>query len=335
MTQLKGVNLGGWLVLERWITPSLFQGLNAKDEKTFCQELGANKQAVLKDHRDSYINESDFQWMTEHGINAARIPVGHWILEDAGPFVSAVKYLDKAFVWAQSNGISILIDLHTAPGSQNGHDHSGEAGPVGWHKDADNIQQTLHVIEGLAARYGKNQALLGIELLNEPDKLIPHDLLLEFYKDAYELVRRYCGREKAVVISDAYRPLDWQGAMPAPRYDNVWLDTHHYQVFGFEDKRRDIHAHLRHARQEQKKRLTEMQKHLPIIVGEWSLGLPSRALKSLEEYEKDKALQAYAAAQLEAFGDMEAYFFWTYKTEDKAGWSLQEAVRRGWVSFTE
>ena len=30
--KLKGVNLGGWLVLEKWITPSLFDGTNAVDE---------------------------------------------------------------------------------------------------------------------------------------------------------------------------------------------------------------------------------------------------------------------------------------------------------------
>ena len=27
--KLRGVNLGGWLVLEKWITPSLFEGLEA------------------------------------------------------------------------------------------------------------------------------------------------------------------------------------------------------------------------------------------------------------------------------------------------------------------
>ncbi|MCY0903238.1 MAG: glucan 1,3-beta-glucosidase, partial [Firmicutes bacterium] len=39
MTQtnkIRGVNLGGWLVLERWMTPSLFAGLDAKDETDFC-----------------------------------------------------------------------------------------------------------------------------------------------------------------------------------------------------------------------------------------------------------------------------------------------------------
>ena len=38
--RLRGVNLGGWLVLEKWMTPSLFEGLSATDETTWCAELG-------------------------------------------------------------------------------------------------------------------------------------------------------------------------------------------------------------------------------------------------------------------------------------------------------
>ena len=33
---LRGVNLGGWLVLEKWMTPSLFDGTAAADETYFC-----------------------------------------------------------------------------------------------------------------------------------------------------------------------------------------------------------------------------------------------------------------------------------------------------------
>ena len=29
--KVRGVNLGGWLVLEKWMTPSIFEGLNAVD----------------------------------------------------------------------------------------------------------------------------------------------------------------------------------------------------------------------------------------------------------------------------------------------------------------
>ena len=43
MTAMRGVNLGGWLVLEKWMTPGLFAGINAVDEYTFMQTPGAAK----------------------------------------------------------------------------------------------------------------------------------------------------------------------------------------------------------------------------------------------------------------------------------------------------
>jgi glucan 1,3-beta-glucosidase len=36
---LKGVNLGNWLVLEKWMSPQLFAGTSAEDELHLCSEL--------------------------------------------------------------------------------------------------------------------------------------------------------------------------------------------------------------------------------------------------------------------------------------------------------
>jgi glucan 1,3-beta-glucosidase len=48
---IRGVNLGGWLLTERWITPSLFASTNTDDEWSLCNELGKDKCAKrLGDH---------------------------------------------------------------------------------------------------------------------------------------------------------------------------------------------------------------------------------------------------------------------------------------------
>jgi aryl-phospho-beta-D-glucosidase BglC (GH1 family) len=50
--------------------------------------------------------------------------------------------------------VKIIIDLHAAPGSQNGWEHSSSRdGSQEWGKTDDNIQQTVAVIEFLTARY--------------------------------------------------------------------------------------------------------------------------------------------------------------------------------------
>jgi glucan 1,3-beta-glucosidase len=61
---LRGVNLGGWLVLEKRMTPSVFEGLAAVDETTYCVELGAHAEQALKTYWDTFITYEDFGWLT-------------------------------------------------------------------------------------------------------------------------------------------------------------------------------------------------------------------------------------------------------------------------------
>jgi len=50
--------------------------------------------------------------------------------------------------------IKVIIDLHAAPGSQNGYDHSGvRDGTIEWGKTDSTIQQSVAVIDFLTARY--------------------------------------------------------------------------------------------------------------------------------------------------------------------------------------
>ena len=120
-----------------------------------------------------------------------------------------IEYLDRAFDWAEETGLQILVDLHTAPESQNGFDNGGICGVCKWAQSPERIDRVLLVLEKLAERYGKREGLWGIELLNEPiseqlwhhiqDRYLPHDpqratgsdfvplsVLQDFYKRGYE-----------------------------------------------------------------------------------------------------------------------------------------------------
>lgn len=39
MDKIRGVNLGNWLVLEKWMHPALFEGTSAEDEDELCRQL--------------------------------------------------------------------------------------------------------------------------------------------------------------------------------------------------------------------------------------------------------------------------------------------------------
>ena len=60
--QINGVNLGNWLVLEKWMKPGIFAASGEADEIWLHRATGsAELEALLTRHRDTYITEADFR----------------------------------------------------------------------------------------------------------------------------------------------------------------------------------------------------------------------------------------------------------------------------------
>ena len=79
------------------------------------------------------------------------------------------------------------MDLHTAPGSQNGFDNSGRTGDALWDKSMANVNRTLRVVDEIASKVAEDDALssvtTGFGLLNEPDAGIDYWRMLNYYED--------------------------------------------------------------------------------------------------------------------------------------------------------
>jgi glucan 1,3-beta-glucosidase len=329
----RGVNLGGWLALEKWITPGVYAGLKAEDEYSFCEELGkAKASARLERHRETWITADDFQWLAAHGLNAVRLPINYGIAEENSPFITGIETLEWAFRVAKAHRLGVLLDLHGVPGSQNGWDHSGRQGTLGWHSSKANIDHSLRIITDLAKRCKNHENLIGIELLNEPRWDVPLDILKAFYFEAYHRVREHISKEKgAVVMHDSFRALEWADFMRGPDYANIVLDTHPYQCFTDDDRKRNLHQQVEFALMERQKQLDAMQKQLPCIVGEWSCALPPQSLRAHSGLALDVAMRAYGDAQLINFDATRGWFFWTYKTEEGGAWNFRDCIQRGWL----
>ena len=124
--EYRGVNLGGWLILEPWITPSLFfpwlcnaTGCSEPpviDEASFCERLGSTEATIrLKSHRDTWVTRATFDRIASLGLNVVRVPFGHWVYgdsEDVCPGVSSIEYLDRAVDWAEATGLRVILDMH-------------------------------------------------------------------------------------------------------------------------------------------------------------------------------------------------------------------------------
>lgn len=210
--KVRGVNIGGWLVIEPWITPSLFDGidssLGAIDEYTLGQQLGADQALpILRQHWDTWCTWADFKKIKDAGFNSVRIPIGYWAYENVGePYVSGqAVYIDAAIDWARSLNLKVWIDLHGAPGSQNGFDNSGHKTTPGWGQ-GETVQQTLAVLKTISEKYAKAEfadVVVAVELLNEPlGPVLNMDTVRQFHTDGYYQTRQTS--EIPVVMSDAF-----------------------------------------------------------------------------------------------------------------------------------
>lgn len=356
--KLRGVNLGGWLVLEKWITPSLFEGLKATDETSYCVELGETEATRrLHHHWNTFITRDDFAWLARAGINAVRLPVGHWLFGKDYPYhrryqevrhpfvVGGLAIVDQVFQWAGEFGLRVVLDLHAAPGCQNGFDNGGMMGICEWHTSEEYISHSLEVLERLARRYADHPALHGIEVLNEPRWDVPTELLQRYTTDAYHRIRRHCPPERVtVVFHDGFRSFrQYAGFLQEPEFSNVAIDIHRYQCFVREDIDLDIFGHIRKAAVNWRAEADEIirESGYQIYCGEWSLGMNlkvvslwaegpfNHALEAMDEFQMSAAYRGYASAQLLTFEKYAGWFFWTYRTETTPEWCYRDCVEQG------
>ncbi|EWC43676.1 hypothetical protein DRE_01563 [Drechslerella stenobrocha 248] len=239
----RGVNLGGWLSLEPFITPSLFaydSSLGVVDEYSLSKYLGAKAAATLEKHYSTFVTEQDFKSIADAGLDHIRIPFSYWAVEtyDDDPYVSSIswRYLLRGIEWARKYGLRIKLDLHGLPGSQNSWNHSGRQGKVGFllgSSGAKNAQRALDIHDKLSKffaqdRYKNVIAFYG--LANEPGRDLDLDSLVSWTAEAYKIIKDN-GVSAIQVFSDALRGLpEWQGRLQG--YGNsLVVDTHQYVIF--------------------------------------------------------------------------------------------------------
>lgn len=298
LNKVKGVNLGNWLVLEKWMSPALFEGTTAEDEYYLARQLPPGVyEARIRTHRSEYITERDFACIARMGFNSVRIPVPYFVFGDRPPFIGCVEELDRAFGWAEKYGIRILLDLHTVPMSQNGFDNGGLSGVCRWSQLPDEVAYVLQVLEKLARRYGHHAALMGIEPLNEPvseeiwqtmdvqHRYTPVDqelargsapvtlaFLKDFYRKVYERIRPCMAQEKYLVFHDGFRLEAWEDFFRNSKMENVALDTHKYlmtaEAMGCDCS---LQGYLNHIQSVWLPEISRVQRYVTVICGEWSL----------------------------------------------------------------
>ena len=320
-TPFEGVNLGGWLLVERWMTPSLFKGTNAQDEYSLMKM--PDGAARIAQHRNAFITEEDWQWLADNHVTHVRLPVGYWVLRDDAPYTNAKKQLDWAFRMAEKHNINILLDLHALKGSQNGTIHSGRVGSVHW---IEYSHESLETIKQLALRYGDSTSLWGIEIINEPKVLGNYIALKRFYRDAYAMLRTILRPGVYTVFQDGFLPMLFSGTLRADADHPVIMDTHFYLIHpkvlsrlspsSYDRVRSVLYGWI----------LKHTMRKQPIIVGEWSSVLPQAMFNREPATEHLDMVGATIERQRHSYRHAFGTFYWNYKTEGTGMYNYRSLI---------
>lgn len=239
---IRGVSLGGWLVLEPWITPSLFDLVLNKtnatvvDEYTLCTQLGPEAEPLLRSHWDTFITKADIREISAMGFNLVRVPIGYWAVQKQrdDPYIGGqLMYLEKVFEWSREYGLQVQIDVHGMPGSQNGFDNSGHSVPTPlWLKDNASFDVSINVLQYLFGKYSgpKYQGVLhSIEVVNEPfGPLLGRSKIEDFYDIAESMSKKY---DVPIFIHDAFFGVGSWGGFQETSTSQVTIDHHFYSIF--------------------------------------------------------------------------------------------------------
>jgi glucan 1,3-beta-glucosidase len=316
---IRGVNIGGWLLMERFISPYMFAITSCHIQGDFCWYPGqlsapptnspdhkycdlyrckpqmidsaaggkdfptdeytlaksfpnkATAREYLNYHWENFVQKQDVIALKEAGVTHVRVPLPHWIMGDIkegtfeNPFrLSQMIYFFKSsqlilpflyligepwvdgqwlyFVrfasWCREIGIEVWPDIHTAPGSQNGFDNSGQllaGGPTckNWSGNEENVKRSLKAVDDITkaiVRDSIGDVVTGFGVLNEPFEDCDQEIVRTFYDDALQIVRKNMVHDTNVFIGDLFKSSKFNDGfwIDADDYSNTFLDSHYY-----------------------------------------------------------------------------------------------------------
>ncbi len=188
--QLKGVNLGAWLVREDWLNPDHIPA-EVLSEKKYDGEMVYDKleerfgrekaHELMTMFYENWITEWDLDNIKSLGFNCVRVPFwyrnfyyddqGTKILDENGEWDFSI--LDWVVEECSERELYVILDMHGAVGSQSDAPHSGRAfaGYQLYEKSERGEKYrelTKELWTAIAGRYNGNPAVAMYDLLNEP-----------------------------------------------------------------------------------------------------------------------------------------------------------------------
>ena len=347
--QLKGINAGQILLQEGWMSPFALEPSKNPDgsfvtdadgnlqypeftEEEFRAGLQANPnladydlEELLQHYYSCFFTEEDFRIIREElGFNTIRLPFYYLNIlnEDLSlkEEAEAFAYLDWFISNAAAQDLYVILDLHGAPGSQNGYEHSGAADQKAklW-ESQDYRTATIRLWEAIARHYTLTRPDLGAQiatydLMNEPtyqSRGVTTKECWDFFDELYDAIRAQ-GDIHVITMEGCW---DF-GSLPDPAdygWENIQYEYHWYNWWS--DK---LPYTLFHAYQD----LSNIGRNydVPVLIGEFTV------FENRENWAKELALFD---------GRGYNWTIWNYKTTVTGWWTSSWGVYTCQLNLTD
>ena len=261
---MHGINAGQILLQEGWMSPFALEPLKNEDgsyvkdadgniqypeftEEEFRNGIKANPnlntydmEELMRIYWDAFFTAEDFRIIKEDlQMNTIRLPFYYLNILNEDLTLKeeseAFAYLDWFMEEAAKNELYVVLDLHGAPGSQNGFEHSGTEDRVAelWTSE-ENVAATVELWSFVSKHYTETRPDLGkwiatYDILNEPTyeyNTITTKECWDVFDQIYDAIRAN-GDNHVVTMEGCW---DF-GKLPDPAdyaWENVQYEYHWY-----------------------------------------------------------------------------------------------------------
>ena len=231
---LRGFGLGGWLVPEGYmlINRAWIEGFESPTqiENHILDLIGEEKSKEFwEEYRKNFVSRTDIDQIAEWGFNHIRLPFHYkqFHTED-GSTPIGYEIVDSLLSWCEPYNMYVILDMHCAPGAQNGGPISDSDGIARLWLEEDKKELTVEIWREIAEYYSDNTLIGGYDLINEP--VLPQGVTLSEFKQLYIDITqaiREVDQNHIVFIEGNWYGTDFSGLTP-PWDNNMSYSFHKY-----------------------------------------------------------------------------------------------------------
>ena len=232
---LRGFGLGGWLVPEGYMlhNQAWIAGFESPTEieNHVIDLIGVDAAENFWNlYRENYVAQADIDQIAEWGFNHIRVPFHYKQFYDSTGTETPMGYaiIDELISWCEPYNMYIILDMHCAPGGQNGGPISDSDGTARLWLEESNKELTIQIWKEIATYYSDNTLIGGYDLINEP--VLPGGVSLEEFKQLYVDITnaiREVDTNHLLFIEGNWYGTDFAGLTP-PWDENMSYSFHKY-----------------------------------------------------------------------------------------------------------